>query len=338
VGRELGPSVAERLREAVQALEDAHRGAERIRAIVKDLKTLARADETRVGPVDVHAALEFSVTMAMPHLRHRARLERRYGPLPLARANEAKLGQVFLNLLVNAAQAMPEGDVAHHRILLETRREAQRVVVEVHDNGKGMGPEVLARIFEPFFTTKSQTEGTGLGLSICLDIIRSMEGELSVRSEPGRGSTFRVTLPVSEAEATTAPAQARTMAHVQARKRVLVIDDEPGIGSVMKRILGRAHEVVVVQSGREALAVLEKDDGFDRVFCDLMMADLTGMDLHEKLVEKRSECLSRFVYMTGGGFTERAHKFLKEVSTPRIDKPFEAEVIRALVAQAPPRR
>jgi DNA-binding NtrC family response regulator len=128
------------------------------------------------------------------------------------------------------------------------------------------------------------------------------------------------------------------VADVQARKRVLVIDDEPGIGSVMKRILGRVHEVVVVQSGREALALLEKDDGFDRVFCDLMMADLTGMDLHARLTERRSECLSRFVFMTGGGFTDRARAFLKDVAAPRIDKPFEAEVIRTLVAQAPPRR
>jgi DNA-binding NtrC family response regulator len=97
------------------------------------------------------------------------------------------------------------------------------------------------------------------------------------------------------------------------------------------------HDVVVVQSGREALALLEKDDGFDRVFCDLMMADLTGMDLYARLAERRSGCLSRFVYMTGGGFTDRAREFLQKVSAPRIDKPFEAEVIRALVAQAPRR-
>jgi signal transduction histidine kinase/ActR/RegA family two-component response regulator len=338
VTRELGAPVAERLRETVQALEDARRGAERIRTIVKDLRTLARTDEPRLGPVDVHAALEFSVSLAMPHLRHRARVERHYGAVPKVRANEARLGQVFLNLLVNAAQAIPEGNAAGHSVLLVTRREGERVVVEVRDSGVGMPPEVLARIFEPFFTTKSQGDGMGLGLSICLGIIHAMEGELKAESEPGRGSTFRVTLPVSEEQGASEPVPSSTVADVQARKRVLVIDDEPGIGSVMKRILGRVHEVVVVQSGREALAVLEKDDGFDRVFCDLMMADLTGMDLHARLTERRSECLSRFVFMTGGGFTDRARAFLEDVSATRLDKPFEAEVIRALVAQAPPRR
>ncbi len=338
VARELGPGVAERLRETVQALEDARRGAERIRTIVKDLRTLARTDDTRLGPVDVHAALEFSVSLAMPHLRHRARVERHYGAVPKVRANEARLGQVFLNLLVNAAQAIPEGNVAGHCVVLVTRREEERVVVEVRDSGVGMGPEVLARIFEPFFTTKAQGDGLGLGLSICLGIIHAMGGELKAESEPGRGSTFRVTLPVSEEQGASPSVPAHTVADVQARKRVLVIDDEPGIGSVMKRILGRVHEVTVVQSGREALALLEKDDGFDRVFCDLMMADLTGMELHARLAERHSTCLSRFVFMTGGGFTARARAFLTEVSVPRIDKPFEAEVIRALVAQAPPRR
>jgi len=338
VAREEGATVADRLREPLQALEDARRGAERIRVIVKDLRTLARADDTRLGPVDVHAALEFSVALAMPHLRHRAQVERRYGAVPPVRANEARLGQVFLNLLVNAAQAIPEGDATRHRVTLVTRREGDSVVVEVSDTGSGMSPEVLSRIFEPFFSTKSRSEGMGLGLSICLGIIHSMEGELKAQSEPGRGSTFRVTLKMSEVQVVSSHASARTVADVQARKRVLVVDDEPGIGSVMRRILGRVHDVVVLQSGRDALALLREDDGFDRVFCDLMMTDLTGMDLYERLAEVRAECLSRFVFMTGGGFTERAREFLARVSTPRIDKPFEPEVVRALVAQAPMRR
>ncbi|HEX8438093.1 ATP-binding protein [Archangium sp.] len=337
LSREMDGPASERLRETLQALEEARRGAERIHTIVKDLRTLARADETRLVPVDVHAALEFSLTLAMPHLRHKAQVERQLGKVPAVRANEAKLGQVFLNLLINAAQAIPEGDPLNHRVTLVTRLEGTRVVVEVRDTGKGMTPEVMSRIFEPFFTTKAQGEGTGLGLSICQGLIHTMGGEMGVESEPGRGSTFRVVLPMSETDVTATPAPARTVADVQARKRVLVVDDEPGIGSVMRRILGRVHEVIVLQSGREALTLLERDDNFDRVFCDLMMGDMTGMDLHARLAEKGSECLSRFVFMTGGGFTERAREFLQSVSVPRIDKPFEPEVIRSLVAQAPPR-
>jgi CheY-like chemotaxis protein len=119
---------------------------------------------------------------------------------------------------------------------------------------------------------------------------------------------------------------------------VLIIDDEPAIGSMMKRILGKLSDVVVVHSGREALALLESDDGFDRVFCDLMMADVTGMDLYARLRESRPEYLSRFVFMTGGGFTERARSFLEGVPVPSIDKPFEPSTIRDLVAQTPVRK
>jgi len=337
VARDVEPPVAERLREPMLALEDARRGAERIRTIVKDLRTLARSDESRLGPVDVHAALEFSVSLAMTQLRHRARLERRYGEVPWVHANEAKLGQVFLNLLVNAAQAIPEGQ-AGHCITLVTRREGARVVVEVRDTGEGMSPEVLGRIFEPFFTTKTQDEGLGLGLSICLGIVRSMKGELEAESEPGRGSVFRVSLVACEDETLAVVEPARTVADVQARKRVLVIDDEPAIGAVLRRILGRAHDVVVLHSGREALSLLGRDDGFDLVFCDLMMVDVSGMELHERLASTHADLLSRFVYMTGGSFTDGARDFLKRIPTPRIDKPFEADVIRALVARAPPRR
>jgi two-component system NtrC family sensor kinase len=328
------PLMPDTLHEPLDALKDARAGAERIRAILTDLKRFARGDESLLGPVDVRDPLEFSISMAMPHIRHRAQVERRYSPVPPVLGNDAKLGQVFLNLLVNAAQAIPEGDVAHNRITLTTRMENGRVVVEVSDTGKGMTPEILERAFEPFFTTRSIGEGMGLGLSTCLGLVQSMKGELTATSRQGVGSTFRVVLPpgTPQVQVLTPISAAR----VARRKRVLVIDDEPGIAAVFKRIIGRSHEVVVVQSGREAIALLERDDGFDRIFCDLMMADLTGMDVYEALAERRrQDCLERFVFMTGGSFTERARSFLQTVPFPRIDKPFDPELIRSLVAQAP---
>jgi two-component system NtrC family sensor kinase len=327
--------VGQSLQESLDALREAGVGAERIRGIVMDLKRFARADESLMGPVDVHQALEFSLSMALPHIRHRAHVERRFSPVPKVLGNEAKLGQVFLNLMINAADAMPEGDVGRNRLMLTTRMENERVVVEVSDTGRGMTPEVLERAFEPFFTTKSVGSGTGLGLSICLGLVQGMKGELTAASRPGVGSTFRVVLPLA-----TEPARAFTPVPAviaRDRKRVLVVDDEPGIASVFRRIIGRSHEVVVAQSGREALALLERDDAFDRIFCDLMMADLTGMDVYEALAQWRPDCLERFVFMTGGSFTDRARTFLQTVPMPRIDKPFEPALIRELVAQSPPR-
>jgi two-component system, NtrC family, sensor kinase len=327
------------LQEAEEALAEAREGAERIRGIVRDLKTFARADDAHLRPVDIHAALEFSLSMAMNHIRYRAQVVKCYGPVPKVWANEAKLGQVFLNLLINAAQAIPEGDASQHRIVLTTYAQDQRVVVEVTDTGKGMTPEVLARVFEPFFTTKPVGEGTGLGLSICHGIIKALRGELTAASTPGKGSTFRVVLPTRGAEAELlAPALSAPLESSAVQgKRVLVIDDEAGIASVMRRIIGRGNEVVVSHSGREALAILERDTEFDRIFCDLMMSDLTGMDVHAELAKRHPECLPRLVFMTGGSFTARARTFLQNFSLPRIDKPFEPELIRRLVAQSPPR-
>jgi PAS domain S-box-containing protein len=333
------PGVREALSETTEALLEAREGAERIRGIVRDLKTFARGDDAQLRPVDVHAALEFSLSMAMNHIRYRAKVVKSFGNVPQVWANEAKLGQVFLNLLVNAAQAIPEGDAEQHRIILTTYAREHQVVVEVTDTGKGMTPEVLSRAFEPFFTTKAVGEGTGLGLSICHGIIKALRGELSAVSTPGKGSTFRVVLPTRGAEAEAlAPVLDSVLesATVQG-KRVLVIDDEPGIASVMRRIIGRGNEVVVARSGREALVLLEHDTDFDRIFCDLMMSDLTGMDVHAELASKHPQCLPRLVFMTGGGFTARARAFLQNFSHPRIDKPFEPELIRRLVAQSPPR-
>jgi len=329
----------EALKETAEALAEAREGAERIRGIVRDLKTFARADDSHLKPVDVHAALEFSLSMAMNHIRYRAQVVKCYGNVGRVWANEAKLGQVFLNLLINAAQALPEGDSAHHRIVLTTYSRDNNVVVEVTDTGMGMSPDVLSRAFEPFFTTKAQGEGTGLGLSICHGIIKALRGELTAASKPGKGSTFRVVLPtrgVGTEAVTPSLASVLDAPPVQG-KRVLVIDDEASIASVMRRIIGRGNEVVVSSSGREALALLERDTEFDRIFCDLMMADLTGMDVHAELAKRHPECLPRLVFMTGGGFTARARAFLQNYSHPRIDKPFEPELIRRLVAQAPPR-
>lgn len=330
------PGDTEALNEALDALREAREGAERIRVTVRDLQTFARADEPHLSPVDVHAALEFGLSMAMPHLRYRAQVERHLAAVPTVMAHEARLGQVFLQLLVNAAYAIPEGDAEHHRVTLTSRVEGAWVVVEVTDSGHGMAPEVLERVFEPFFTTRPVGTATGLGLSTALGLVRSMRGELTATSTPGGGSTFRVRLPTTYEVARPASPEAREGG--DEARRVLVVDDEPQVAAVLRRVLGGRHEVVLVHSGREALELLARDDAFDRIFCDLMMGDVTGMDLYAELGRRQPELLPRLVFMTGGGFTERARSFLQTVPLPRLEKPFEPDTVRALVEGAPPAR
>ena len=185
----------ERGREVREALQEALAGSDRVRAIVRDLKTFSRGDDEQRGPVDVRGVLDACVNMAWSEIRHRARLEKDYGDVPPVLGNESRLGQVFLNLLVNAAQAITQGDLKTNAIRLTTRLEQEQVVVEVKDTGSGISPEHLEKLFDPFFTTKPAGVGTGLGLSICHGIIVAMGGRIAVSSTLGQGSTFQVFLP-----------------------------------------------------------------------------------------------------------------------------------------------
>ena len=177
----------ERGREMREALKEALAGSQRVRDIVRDLKMFSRVDEEKRGPVDVRAVLDSCVNMAWSEIRHRARLEKDYGVVPTVEGNESRLGQIFLNLLVNAAQAIDPGDHKTNEIRLSTRYEEGLVVVEVRDTGSGIAPENLERLFDPFFTTKPAGVGTGLGLSICQGLVTAMGGRIAVQSYAGAG-------------------------------------------------------------------------------------------------------------------------------------------------------
>jgi len=206
-GRSPAPDARE---EARAALKDAIDGADRMRRIIRDLRMFARPDDARDEPVRLQPILESAVNLAWNEIKHRARLVRDLVPVPSVRGNEARLGQVFLNLIVNAAQAIPPGAADRNEISVRTRLEPDgRVAVEVRDSGSGILPEHLPRIFDPFFTTKPVGEGTGLGLSICHRIVSDMRGSIEVDSEPGRGTTFVVRLvPAGQDRAPAEPAGA----------------------------------------------------------------------------------------------------------------------------------
>jgi PAS domain S-box-containing protein len=195
------------------ALSEAQEGAVRVRQIVRDLKTLARGDEEHYGPVDISRVIDTSIGMVAADIRAKAHLVIDLGETPPVEASESRLGQVLVNLLVNAAQAITEGGAAANRIRISTRTDAAgRAVISVSDSGSGIPPEVLGRIFDPFFTTKPVGVGTGLGLFICHGIVKALGGEITVESKLGTGTTFRVLLPpahFSRARAATPTSVAR---------------------------------------------------------------------------------------------------------------------------------
>ncbi|MFL5344876.1 MAG: PAS domain S-box protein [Hyalangium sp.] len=333
LARVKGPTPGVDLQEVQKALVQAQLGAERIRDIVRDLRTFARGNPDTIGPVDVKATLEFSISMATPQLRQRAQLVRKYEPASPALGNESRLGQVFLNLLVNAAQAIPEGRVAQNSVtvaLLEG--EPGWVTVEVSDTGSGIAAEHLPHIFEPFFTTKPLGVGTGLGLSVCHGIITGLGGQIEVESTLGRGTTFRVRLPTAAMSAQTEEEAQASAPRSLTPRRVLVIDDDPEVRLALARIIGSPHRIELADTAREAQQrLLDPNQDYDVIFCDLMMPDLTGMDLHDIVAAKRPELLDRMVFMSAGAFTPRAIAFIERGTLRRIDKPFDPAKVRALL-------
>ncbi|HET9552981.1 MAG TPA: MEDS domain-containing protein [Anaeromyxobacteraceae bacterium] len=318
-----------------RAVAEALDGASRIRATVQGLRRLSRpADGTPRAPVDVAAELSAGVAIARAQVASRARLSVDLAPgLPAVEAGPNELAQVAVNLLVNAAQATPEGRAGEHEVRLAARAERGGVVVVVSDTGAGMTPEVQARIFDPFFTTKDAGAGTGLGLAICHGIVAGLGGAIDVESAPGRGTTFRVRLPAAGHEAVpAAPAPAED----GSRRRVLVVDDEPLVGRVIARLLA-GHEVEVLASAEEAARRLEAGERWDLVLCDLIMPALTGMELAARLERTAPDALASLVFMTGGAYTEGARAFEERSGRRFVEKPIEPEALRALVRAAPKR-
>jgi PAS domain S-box-containing protein len=324
---------------AASALE----GARRIRGIVADLSTFSHVGGGDAVELDVRRMLDSALQMAENEIRCRARLVRDYRPTPPVLANDSRLGQVFVNLVVNAAQAIAEGSIEDNEIRVSTSTDAGgRVVIAVSDTGAGIPAALIDKVFDPFVTTKPPGVGTGLGLHIARSIVTSLGGEIEVESTVGVGTTFRVKLPPAPraggpSSAPPAPRDGSNRPGARTRPlRILVVDDEPPIAAVMAALL-EEHDVVVAHSGREAIERLSSAS-FDLVFCDLLMPDLTGMDVYEHVRSAHPGRESSLVFMTGGAFTRRAREFLRDVDNERLDKPFESTELFEIVASHAARR
>jgi signal transduction histidine kinase len=320
------------LRESVR---DAEEAAERVRAIVGDLRVFSRPDEDLRSSVDVHKVLESSLRMARNELRRRAKIVLDFGAVSNVDGNEGRLGQVFLNLLVNAAHAIPEGRTEQNDITVRTTAENGMIVVEVSDTGSGIAPEVLPRIFDAFFTTKPIGIGTGLGLAICHRILTALNGRIEVKSQVGVGTTFRVFLvPARPKQTREVPVLQRAEPQpIGPRGSVLVVEDEPALCRVLERLLA-PHRVTTVMRAREALARIRAGERFSIVLCDLMMPEMTGMEFYDELVRDESAVVNRVVFMSGGVLTSHARDFLERVPNVRLEKPLDTARLHRLVEDA----
>jgi PAS domain S-box-containing protein len=320
------------LEDLAERFVDALAGAKRIQEIVRGLGTFSRVEPEERSPVSLPHAIDCAINMTWNEIKYRARLVKDLTRVPRVLASEGRLSQVFLNLLVNAAHAIDEGDVDRHEIRVKTWSEADEVCAEVRDTGHGIPAAHLGAIFEPFFTTKKRGVGSGLGLYISRSIVEGYGGRILVESEPGEGTRFVVRLPALREEAPALqPRPALASAAERPRGRILVVDDDEKVRAMLVRVL-REHEVHLAGSGAEAQKLLETGLGVDLILCDMMMPELSGMDLHRWLVAARPELAPRLIFVTGGAFTPRTQRYLEECENLAIEKPVNPGELLALVA------
>ena len=341
IAAKLDDKTALRLKGILEALHESLDGTDRVRGIVKEMKGFSRQREEARGPVDLRQVVRSAINMGFHEIRPRAKVRTEYDDVAPVLADTGRLSQVVLNLVVNAAQAMPDREREHNFIRVSTSATEDHGVITVEDNGSGMPDEVRQRVFEPFFTTKPPGEGQGMGLWISANIVRNLGGTLDVESEPGRGTIFRLGVPfapASQPEAEVAPPRQparrsvpkplrRTPTHLQQGRRIMVVDDEPAIGRMVERVFP-GEEVLAFTDPHAAIRHLRDDHDFDVVVCDASMSGLNGADFYARLKAEYPDLLPRFLLVTAGLLTSW------EEHVPIQTKPSNMEEWRQLVRNA----
>jgi signal transduction histidine kinase/ActR/RegA family two-component response regulator len=322
--------LANLLFDAMTVVQESKEGMARIHRIARDLHSFSRVDDDANALSDVNSAVDSALTMLRSELRYRATVERSLRATQVVRASAARLGQVFLNLLLNAAHALAALHPRRNRLYVRSRDEGGYVIVEIEDNGPGIPADILPRIFESFFTTKPPDLGTGLGLPISLDIVRRAGGDIVAESEPGRGAVFRVRLPAAIG---VPQVKTRTVPSLRAiqRRRVLAIDDEALLLKAFQRMLISHHDIETKLGARAALRCFGQDRRFDVVLCDLQMPDMSGVELYAAVKQQWPELAERFIFITGGAFSAEARRFLEEPNIACINKPFQLRELLELI-------
>ncbi len=322
----------EAMDDLVLSMQEAREGAVRIREILRDVRALARSDEPEAAPFDLNESIRSALRLGRAAVQGRARVEAHLVPGVQLFGAPGRLSQVFLNLLVNAAQAISDVPGETHRITITSRRQGDRVLVRVSDTGPGIPAHILERIFEPFFTTKRPSSGTGLGLSISRDTVRDLGGELTVDSVEGVGTTFTLSLPALPAgqDADAIPA------------RLLFVAPDPAARRGFARQFGQTEEVTVVSDLEGLDEALKRQDfdgvafhgaGYDLVICEPGAAPELAQAVRERLEAALPELAGRLVLVEDPEPDAGTQAALRGLTGPRTRTPIDAGWLLALARE-----
>ena len=315
-------------------LTDCYKGMHRIQDIARSLGTFSRADDKQAEMTDITRVVDDACAMVFNQIRYRARLVKRFEPIPMIAAFPGRIVQALVNMLTNAAEAIDGGAYDKHRIIVSTHLEGDHVIVGVSDTGVGIQEDSRDRIFTPGFTTKAHEGGMGIGLTACSRVAQEHGGRLEVHHLPDRGTRFELVIPIDTG--LSAIEQRRESHPISEaplkRSRLLIVDDDAMVLSALRRRLRRRYDTVTVLGGAEALARLSEDPGFDSIVCDLMMPEVDGKSFYNAIKKDHPELADRIVFMSGGAFTPRLRKFAAAVPNPVLQKPVSREDLESMLA------
>jgi len=323
-------------KEVMADLQIINHGSQRVVEIVKRLLTFARQNKPVKTRLDVHELLDNTLEFRS-YVFKTANIEviRQYDPkLPWITADPGQLQQVFLNIFINAEQAMRK---VHDggKITITTTRKDQFLSIRIADDGPGMTPEVKAKIFQPFFTTKGPKDGTGLGLSLAMAIILDHHGTIEVESEYGQGTAFTINLPLdSETEASSN--RTAVSPPIKASKRtasIMVVDDEEHICQLVSRVIEQMHhKAESFNDPTQALLKLESDS-YDLILLDISMPGMSGLEFYSRIIAKRPELADRVIFMTGDMAAPGLEARLKQTDLMYIVKPFQPAALEQFLSK-----
>lgn len=321
--------------EAQSLLAQLRDGAERVRTIVRNLQIFARQQRSGLTQVSLNLLIEQTLTLKRGDFSlDQITVSTELGDLPSTWADAGQLGQVLLNLLVNAQHAL-RGRPLPRTIKLRTWAEpGPRLLLSVCDNGPGIPPELGERIFEPFFTTKPAGQGTGLGLSICQGIVTAHGGHIRAEPAPGGGTCMVIELPWRSTPTAPAPAPATptsASAVVPRGQQILLVEDDPAVVGVVRAALARENRLVIAGNGAEALR-LAMGEIYDLVLCDMKMPAMDGPTFYRHLADARPDLARRLLFISGDTSSAATRAFLEAARRPLLPKPFTPEELYTAIA------
>ncbi|XVU26928.1 ATP-binding protein [Actinoplanes sp. CA-054009] len=303
--------------DAKQVIKAGERGTD----LTHQLLAFARREVVRPQVLDLNKVIADVEAMLRRSIgEHITLLFRPEPDLPPVTCDPGQIEQLLVNLALNARDAMPSGG----NLVIDTGRHGDQVRLRICDSGKGMTPEVVERAFEPFFTTKASGEATGLGLATVYGIVTQADGEVSITSEPGLGTTVTVLLPAGVRES-PAPAPAPVLSTQGHGETLLVVEDEAALRDVAGRILsGAGYQVLKAECGTQALDVASRHSGqIDLLLSDVVMPGMLGKELAERLVRERPD--TRVLYMSGYAQPVLHSQGTLDPGVALLEKPFTAD-------------